>query len=130
MTPIEAAGLWAGLHVLLMLFLKLRAGATRARTKVNFGDGGNEDMQRALRVQGNAVEDVPIALIGIGALAYMAAPIMLIHGLGGVLLVSRVLHALGLGGSSGFSIGRFAGTIGSLVVLLATGGACLYFALQ
>lgn len=128
MTEIQAAGLWVGLHVLLMLFLKMRAGATRGRTKINFGDGGNEDMQRSLRVQGNAVEDVPIAIIGIGVLALMSAPILLIHGLGGVLLVSRILHAVGLGGSSGFSFGRLAGTLGSVIVMLVTGGACIYFA--
>lgn len=130
MEPIQAAGLWIGLHVLLMFFLKGRVGATRARTKVNFGDGDNELMQRMMRVQGNAVEDVPIGVIGIGALGLMAAPVLLIHGLGALLFGSRILHMIGLGGSSGTSFGRLAGTIGSVLALIVTGGACIWFAFQ
>lgn len=130
MTELQAVGLWAGLHVLLMLFLKMKAGATRGRAKVMFGDGDNEQLQRAIRVQGNAVEDVPIALIGIGALGLMSAPVMLIHALGGIMLVSRILHAVGLWGSSGSSFGRLVGTLGSLIVLLVTGSACLFYAFQ
>ena len=129
MTGIEIAGLWIGLNVLLMTFLKGAVGATRSRTKVDYGAGDNEKMQRMMRVQGNAVEDVPISLIGLGVLAMMSAPNMLLHGLGGVLFVSRILHATGLGGKGGASFGRVAGTIGSLLVLLVTGGACLWFAL-
>jgi len=129
MTNLETVTLWVGLHVLLMLALKFNAGATRGKTKVNFGDGDNEIMQRALRVQGNAVEDVPIAMIGLVMLSQLAAPIWLLHALGGTMFVSRVLHALGLGKSSGVSAGRLIGTIGSVLVLLATGIACLWYAL-
>ena len=130
MTQIQAATLWVGLHVLLMLFLKLRVGAVRSRTKVSFGDGDNEDMQRAIRVQGNAVEDVPVTLVGLIVLALVPAPLWLVHGAGGVLLVSRVLHALGLGKSSGITFGRLAGTIGSVLATLAVAIGCLYFAFQ
>lgn len=130
MTEIQAVALWVGLHVLLMFFLKGRAGMTRAKTKVDFGDGDNELMQRALRVQGNAVEDVPIAMIGLVVLGQLAAPIWLLHVLGGTMFVSRSLHAFGLGGKSGFSIGRLVGTLGSVLVLLGTGAACIWFAIQ
>lgn len=130
MTALEAFGLWAGLFVLLMIALKLNVGRVRTAQKVGFGDGGgNEPLMRALRVQGNAVEDVPIQVIGLGALALLGAPALLIHGLGGVLFVSRVLHAVGLGGSTGFSFGRFAGTLGSLLTGLGIFGTCLWFAL-
>jgi len=128
MDSLEAVGLWVGLNVLLMFFLKGATGRTRAKTKVDFGAGENEQMQRMMRVQGNAVEDIPIALIGIGALGLMSAPIMLIHGLGGGLFASRVLHAMGLGNAGGFTFGRVAGTIGSVLVLLVTGIACIWFA--
>lgn len=129
MTTLEAVGLWVGLNVLLMFFLKGMAGYTRSKTKVDYGAGDNERMQRMLRVQGNAVEDVPIALIGLGALGLMSAPVVLIHGLGGGLLASRILHVAGLGSKGGISFGRVAGTAGSVLVLLVTGIACLWFAL-
>jgi uncharacterized membrane protein YecN with MAPEG domain len=44
---------------------------------------------------------------------------MLLHGCGVVLVVSRVLHALGLGRSAGASWGRMAGTIGTVGVVVA-----------
>jgi uncharacterized membrane protein YecN with MAPEG domain len=128
MTGYEAAGLWIGLNVLLMALIKGAVGRTRGQTKIDYGAGDNDKMQRMMRVQGNAVEDVPIALIGLGALAFMAAPIMLLHGLGGTLFLSRLLHAFGLGGSGGISFGRVAGTIGSVLVLLITSVACIWLA--
>jgi len=130
MTELQAAALWVGLHILLMGYLKLRVGATRGKTKVNFGDGDNEQMQRSLRVQGNAVEDVPVTLIGLVMLALVTAPLSLIHAVGGVLLVSRVLHAFGLGKSSGLTFGRLVGTLGSIIAMLAVAIGCIYFSIQ
>ncbi len=129
MTGFEAAGLYAGLFAIFMMALKLNVGRARQANKVAFGDGGQEPVQRAIRVQGNAVEDVPFGLVGLFALAAMGAGAVLIHVLGGLLFVSRLLHAVGLGGSSGTSFGRFAGTLGSILAILAIGVACLYFAL-
>ena len=65
MTSMQAAVLYAGLFCLLMLLLKANVGRVRTKHKVGFGDGGNEAMQRSLRVQGNAVEDVPVVLLGL-----------------------------------------------------------------
>ena len=130
MNELQAAALWVGLHILLMGYLKLRVGATRSKTKVGFGDGDNEQMQRSLRVQGNAVEDVPITLIGLVMLALVTAPLWLIHAAGGVLLGSRLLHAFGLGKSSGVTFGRLVGTLGSVIAMVAVAIGCIYFSFQ
>ncbi len=130
MTAFAAVTLYAGLFVLLFLALKLNTGRVRAGAKVSIGDGGSEDMQRAMRVQGNAVEDVPIVLFGLFGLAALAAPVMLIHGFGATFMVLRVLHALGLGGAKGVGIGRLIGTLGTALLMLALGGTCIYFALN
>ncbi|MBI1400188.1 MAPEG family protein [Hyphomonas sp.] len=129
MTAIAAATLYAGLFGLLMILLKGNVGRVRTSEKVGFGDGNNEALQRAIRVQGNAVEDVPVVLVGLLALGLMNAPVVLIHGLGATFLVARILHAIGLGGSSGGSPGRMFGTLLTLIVMLITAGACIWFAL-
>ena len=129
MTAFAAVTLYVGLFVLLFLALKLNTGRVRAGAKVSIGDGGSEDMQRAMRVQGNAAEDVPIVLFGLFGLAALAAPVMLIHGFGGSFIVLRVLHALGLGGAKGAGIGRLIGTLGTLILMLGLGGTCVYYAL-
>ncbi|MAN47504.1 MAG: glutathione S-transferase [Hyphomonas sp.] len=125
MTAMAAATLYVGLFALLMLVLKANVARVRAKEKVMFGDGNNDAMLRAIRVQGNAVEDVPIVLIGLVALGAMAAPVWTVHALGAAFLLGRILHAVGLGGSSGGSPGRMVGTLLSLVVLLLTAGICV-----
>lgn len=129
MTSLDAAVLYAGLFILLFLFLKARVGQVRSAEKIMFGDGANERLQRAQRVQGNAVEDVPVTLIGLLGLGMLAAPVWLIHVLGAAFLLGRILHAVGLGGSSGGSPGRMWGTILTLLVMLATAIACLWLAI-
>lgn len=127
MTAIEAAILYTALYLLLMLALKINVGRVRAKEKVMFGDGGKEPVQRAQRVQGNAVEDVPVTLVGLVGLALLSAPVWLVHALGATLFLARVLHAIGLGGSSGGSPGRMWGTLLSVIVMVATALACLWY---
>jgi hypothetical protein len=130
MTQIEAVALYSGLFVLLFIGLKLNAGRVRVSEQVNFGDGGNDPMRQAMRVQGNAVEDVPITLLGLYGLAALAAPVMLIHILGGSFLLFRIAHAFTLGSGTGSGLGRMIGTFGTLLVMLVTGGAAIWFALS
>lgn len=128
MASIAAAVLYLGLFAFLMTGLKLNVGRVRMSQKVSFGDGNNEAVQRAIRVQGNAVEDVPVVLLGLVGLGMLEAPVLLIHGLGASFLAARLLHAFGLGATSGSSFGRMAGTMISLLALIITGGACIWFA--
>ena len=130
MTPIAATTLYIGLFGLLMMILKLNVGRVRASKKINLGDGNDEAMQRAIRVQGNAVEDVPVLLFGLVGLGLLAAPVPLIHALGATFLIGRVLHAVGLGGMPGAGIGRTVGTLLSLIVILITAGACVWYAVN
>ena len=129
MTSMQTAVLYAGLFCLFMLLLKVNVGRVRTKHKVGFGDGGHDEMQRSLRVQGNAVEDVPVVLVGLIGLGALSAPALLIHGLGGSFLIGRILHAFGLGGSSGSSFGRSTGTLITAVVMLVTAGSCAWYAL-
>jgi uncharacterized protein len=129
MTPIAATTLYLGLFGLLMLILKLNVGRVRASKRINLGDGNDESMQRVIRVQGNAVEDVPVVLLGLIGLGLLEAPVMLIHGIGATFLVARLLHAVGLGGMAGLGVGRLIGTMLSLIAILVTAVACIWLAL-
>lgn len=118
MSALQAAGLYTALLILLLLGLKLFVGAKRGKLKVVPGDQSDPEFARALRVQHNAVEDVPALLVALVLSALLAAPVWLIHTAGAILLFSRVGHAVGLAGSSGFSLGRALGTLGTLLVYL------------
>ena len=108
MSPAQAAAMNIGLLILMMLGLKMYVGARRGQMKLPSGET-NPEFNRATRVQLNAVEDVPVLMVGIAGLAMLGMPAWYIHMCGLVLLVSRVLHAFGLAASGGFSIGRAAG---------------------
>ena len=127
MSPAQAAAMNIGLLILMMLGLKLYVGAQRGKLKLPSGET-NPEFNRATRVQLNAVEDVPVLMVGIAGLAMLGMPAWYIHMCGLVLLVSRILHAYGLAGSGGFSIGRAVGTMGTMLVFLATAGALLVHA--
>ena len=126
MTGFEAVGLYTGLIIILMFVLKANVGRVRMAEKVNLGDGGSDRMLRAIRAQGNAIEDVPIVLVGWIALAALSAPVWLIHGLGVAFILGRVLHAVGISLVKGLEWGRAAGTLLSALVLLATAVGCIW----
>jgi uncharacterized membrane protein YecN with MAPEG domain len=128
MSPVQAAALQIGLLIVLMLGLKLYVGNRRAKHRVPSGEVTHPEFGRATRVQLNAVEDVPVLMVGIGALATLGMPAWYIHMTGLVLLVSRIVHAFGLASSSGMSAGRIVGTVGTLLVYLAVAGALLIHA--
>ncbi len=128
MTPIQAAALWVGLNTIFLIFVSVRVGLVRTRTKTNLGDGGSEEMVKAIRTQGNYIEYAPAALLGLFLLAQLGAGTLVIHVLGGVFLFARVSHLLGLG-MEVWPQGRFVGTLGTMLTLLATALLLLWKAL-
>ena len=127
MSPAQAAAMNVGLLILVMFGLKMYVGGQRGKLKVPSGETTPE-FSRVTRVQLNAVEDVPVLMAGIVALGMLGMPAWYIHMCGLVLFVSRLLHAFGLAGSNGFSIGRLAGTLGTMLTYLAIAGALLVHA--
>lgn len=119
MTPIQAAALWTGLNAIFLIYISFRVGQVRIRTKTNLGDGGNDDMVKAIRTQGNYIEYAPAALLGLFILANLGVGSTWIHALGGVFLFARISHLLGLG-MGVWPKGRFVGTLGTMLTLLAT----------
>lgn len=130
MTAIEAATLYAGLFLLLFLALKVNVGRVRVGEKVNLGDGGNDKVVRAIRAQGNAVEDVPITLIGLYGVAFSGGAIWFVHLIGSLFILGRVLHAVGISQMKGLEFGRTVGTLISVLSLLATAIACIWLAVS
>ena len=119
MTPIQAAALWIGLNAIFLIYISYRVGQVRIRTKTNLGDGGNDDMVKAIRTQGNYIEYAPAALLGLFVLASLDLGSTWIHALGAFFLFARISHLLGLG-MGVWPKGRFVGTLGTMLTLLAT----------
>jgi len=87
---------YGALLALLIVWLSLRVIKLRQSKKIGLGDGGETQLQIAIRAQGNATEYIPISLILLLLLELNKAYIPLIHIAGIVVVISRLLHARGL----------------------------------
>ena len=114
--------LYAALCTLLVLALAGRVIAARWRHRVGIGDGGVPELQQRVRVHANAVEYLPLALLLLGGMELNGYDDAWIHGFGITLLLSRLLHAWGLSRHAGTSVGRFAGSVLTLLLMVAMAG--------
>ena len=119
MTALQAAALWSGLLVLLMVGLAFRVIANRRRHRVLFGDGGVPQMTVAARAFGNAAEYIPVGIAVLILLALLETPVLTIHLVAGVFLLGRLIHGLGLSHGAGPGPGRMIGMSLTLLALLA-----------
>ncbi|SDO43375.1 hypothetical protein SAMN05216196_105291 [Lutimaribacter pacificus] len=122
--------LYAGLLGLVFAVLSAEVIRARARANVSVGDGGDPGLMLAMRVQGNFVEYVPFALLLIAMAEIQGAPGWALHGLGAVLLLSRVMHALGLRRSPSVPPLRGGGFALSLLVLVIAAALNILYALN
>ena len=116
---------YASLLGLLLVFLSIQVLRYRVRADVK----GAEAAANMSRVQGNFVEYVPMALVLMALLEWAGAPAMALHGLGCVLVLARVLHAIGLGYVGSRNYPRMLGALLTFLVLATMGMAGLYGAL-
>ena len=88
--------IYAAIFAVMLVALSLRVAKTRGDVRVAIGDGDNMVLRRAIRVQGNFVEYVPMALILFTFVELQGWPRWLVHGLCFLLLAARLLHAYGI----------------------------------
>jgi uncharacterized membrane protein YecN with MAPEG domain len=116
---------YLGLNALLLIALAIHVVYVRVKLKVIFGDGGEPAMQRAIRVQGNALEYVPMVVVMMLALEMSGLNPQHLHGIGLGLTLGRLLHAVGLGRGQGTSAGRGLGTLITWAVFIYAAVMCL-----
>ena len=122
--------LFASLNILLMLALLVPIVRHRRGHKIGIGDGGDLALSRKVRVHGNFVENAPVALLMLGLLELCGLPSVWLWVLGSVLLLGRILHAMGLSRTAGYSFGRFTGTASTWLAFLLMALAGLWIALR
>jgi uncharacterized protein len=87
---------YAALLVLIFVVLSIRVIQMRASARIGLGHGGNPAMERRVRVHGNFAEYVPLALLLLGFMEMQRHSIYIIHVLCIVLVLARVIHAIGV----------------------------------
>lgn len=83
---------------LTIIFLKLSFAVIglRRKNQIGLGSGGIDDLERAIRAQGNFAEYVPFGIILIACLELNAAPWWLVTIPGITLIIGRLIHAKGI----------------------------------
>ena len=128
-TILMVTPLYAALLTLWYVVLSVRVIRMRTRTRTSLGDGGNRDMQGAIRGHGNFAEYVPLALVLMLMLELGHMSIYVLHALGVTLLIARLIHGYTL--SYSYSLQRrVAGMALTFVVLGVEIVLCLYLALK
>ncbi|MFH6562279.1 MAPEG family protein [Aeromonas caviae] len=87
--------IYAGLLGLLFLLLSFWVVKRRAQFRVMIGEGEAPEMLAAIRAHGNFAEYVPLTLLLMALCELAGVGALWLH-LGGVLLVGRILHAIGI----------------------------------
>ena len=116
--------IYTGILAFMLAGLYINVVLLRRKHKVGMGHGGNAIVAKAVRAHGNFVETVPFVILMMAMLESMGMLPVVLHGMGAMLMFSRVLHIWGMYESTGVSIGRFLGGIIS-VLLFIVGGVLL-----
>lgn len=84
--------------VLSIVFVRLSLAVIglRRKNKVGLGSGGHDDLERAIRAQGNFAEYAPFGILLLACLELNGAPWWLVAIPGIVLIAGRLIHAKGI----------------------------------
>lgn len=88
---------------MLCVMLSFRVIRIRRKEKIAVGDGGNEELMRAMRAQANLVEYSPFALILIACAEVNNVPTIVVGALALLFVIGRTIHPAGILGTSAFS---------------------------
>ncbi len=119
--PLPWTTLLTSLMALMLFALSLRVLLLRVRLRQPLGDGGHAVLQRAVRVQANFAEHVPMALLLFLLLEWQGLPPAVLQAYAGLLVLARIVHAVGVSQTRERLVWRVLGTVLTLVLL--SGGA-------
>lgn len=122
----EITALYAGLLALWSIALEVPIGRLRMATNVSLEAGGNKELTVAIRRHANFVEHVPLALILLALIELNGTSATLLHLLGSVLLLARVLHPFGLNYDQMRTPLRGLGSAGTLLVIALSSAMAIW----
>lgn len=83
---------YAGLLVLVYLYLTVQVIRYRRANQVSLGDKGDGRLLQLIRAHSNCAENAPLGIVVLALIEGQGAPGLAVHVLGLLLLVGRVLH--------------------------------------
>src|SRR6202142_2981714 len=90
--PLLITALYAAILALVILALGINVTVHRVKLRVPIGDGGNPQMLRMIRLHGNAIEYVPLALVLMLAYEINGGGHTALHVIGIALIAGRLIQ--------------------------------------
>jgi uncharacterized protein len=117
---------YAAILGLLAVVLSFHVIALRAKTKVSLMDGNDPALKERIRRHGNFAEFVPLALILMGFAEVGGASSTWLHVIGGILLLSRLIHPFGIKHDNVSAPARIIGATGTKIAMLMAIGLIVW----
>lgn len=118
---VEFTAFYAGILGLLYIALSFKVIKLRRKFKVGIGHGEENELHKAIRVHANFAEYVPIALFLLLLIENNGSETWVLHVLGSMLFLGRILHVMGLSKSAGVSRARiFGGVLTFTMIIVAS----------
>ena len=124
-TTLPITALIAAILGLVFVPLSARVGFYRLKSQISLLDGGDKELTRRMRAQGNFAEYVPIGLILLALVEIGGAVDWTVYLLGGSLVVGRLFHLVTISGSE-TGPGRPIGMVLTFLSILGSSGILLY----
>jgi hypothetical protein len=125
--PVPIVSLYAALLAVLCIVLAGMVGSLRGKKQtISLGDGGDPELMVAMRRHLNFVEYVPLALLLMALIELNGGSKTLLHVLGAILLLARIIHPFGIDAKDMRKMPRFIGTFATIAVNLVAAGTLLW----
>jgi uncharacterized membrane protein YecN with MAPEG domain len=122
--PVPITALYGALNAILNILLAARISPARGKYGVSMGTGDSKELLAMVRAHGNNAEFMPLGVLMILIAELGGGSNLWLHVLGGSLLLSRILHAIGMPMRAPNPF-RFVGTAGTWTVILGASVYCL-----
>lgn len=123
---LQTTALYTALLAIMMIVLRTVVTIRRAKTGISIEHNGDMALAERIRWHGNFIENVPMALILLAVAEVGGAPAMLLNASGAILVVSRLLHPLGLRHDNAKAPLRIVSGIGTTAAMVLTIGFILW----
>ena len=118
--PLSLTALYAAILALIILALAINVTMHRVKLRVPLGDGGNPAMLRMIRLHGNAIEYLPLAIVLMAIYELNGGWRPALHIIGIALIAGRLIQTAAMWGTEMPRAGRGIGQVltwGSIGVL-------------
>lgn len=115
---IEITSLYTGILGLIFILCAINVIKFRYKSATGLGDGGDENLIKAIRIHGNFSEYIPIIILLMAFYEMNNGQAIALHFMGVVLILGRIAHAIGLTLSTGTNIYRQFGVLSTFIILI------------